>query len=327
MSKFIGAIVALLLIISGGYFYNQNRSAASTKTIRIGLNPWPGYEFFYLAEKKGFFTKMGVNAKVIEYNSLEDVRHGFEKGQIDIMNSTIIELLLSEERSQKKPKAFFISDFSNGGDVIIANKNIANIKQLKGKKIAVEPNSLGLYMLSRALQKNNMSLKDITMVGMTQLNMEKVMNDDTIAAIVSYPPVSINVMRDIKGTHKIFTSADIPGEIIDIASAEESFLNNRSADVKKIIQAWDMAVAFHKINPDEANQIMAEREQISAAEFAEVLGDMRILTSKEQKQYFASGGPVEVAIEEASAILVESGYVRKKIMGKKMLKPVFVEAN
>jgi len=57
--------------------------------LRIGFNPWPGYEFIYLAKVKGFYEANDIDVKLVELNALGDVRRAFERGQIDIMASTM----------------------------------------------------------------------------------------------------------------------------------------------------------------------------------------------------------------------------------------------
>jgi ABC-type nitrate/sulfonate/bicarbonate transport system substrate-binding protein len=39
-------------------------AAKPVKVIRIGINPWPGFEFLYLAEQKGFFKEESLNTMV-----------------------------------------------------------------------------------------------------------------------------------------------------------------------------------------------------------------------------------------------------------------------
>ena len=59
--------------------------------LRIGINAWPGYEFLYLAQEKGFFREAGVEVQLIEFNSLSDVRRSFERNQIDGFAGTMVE--------------------------------------------------------------------------------------------------------------------------------------------------------------------------------------------------------------------------------------------
>src|SRR5437667_11275229 len=93
--------------------------------LRIGINAWPANEFLFLAQEKGFFAAQGVDVRLIEYSSLGDVRRAFDRGQLDGMTATLVELLQSREGSRPAPRAFMATNVSNGADVIVARGEIA----------------------------------------------------------------------------------------------------------------------------------------------------------------------------------------------------------
>ena len=94
--------------------------------LRIGINAWPGNEFLFLAQEKGFFAAEHVDVRLIEYSSLGDVRRAFDRGQLDGMTATLVELLQSREGTRRAPRAFMATDVSNGADVIVARGEIAS---------------------------------------------------------------------------------------------------------------------------------------------------------------------------------------------------------
>src|SRR5947199_7424699 len=119
--------------------------------LRIGINPRPGNEFLFLAQEKGFFAAQGVDVRLIEYSSLGDVRRAFDRGQLDGMTGTVVELLQSREGTRRAPRAFMATGVSNGADVIVARGEIASVAALAGKRVAAEGEAPGLFMLARAL--------------------------------------------------------------------------------------------------------------------------------------------------------------------------------
>ena len=62
-------------------------------TLRVGINPWPGYEFLYLAQEKGFYRDAGLDVRLVEFSSLADTRRAYERGQINAIGTTVIEVL------------------------------------------------------------------------------------------------------------------------------------------------------------------------------------------------------------------------------------------
>ncbi len=51
----------------------------SGPTLRVGLNPWPGYEVLFIAEHVDYFRDEGVAVRLIEFTSLSDCRRAYER--------------------------------------------------------------------------------------------------------------------------------------------------------------------------------------------------------------------------------------------------------
>jgi len=253
----------------------------SQKTIRLGINPWPGYEFLYLAAQKDFFKKEGLDIELVELAALADIKRAFEHGRIDAMASTIIEAVEVSLNSDQKIDIVLIPDFSNGGDVIIANKPLTSIAELKGKKIGVELGLLGSFILSQALAKNDLSLDDVTMLNVEQLNAKNQLSLENVAAMVTYPPFATEILRQ-DSVNQIFSTADIPGDVIDVVVVRENALLNPTQWQQKLFSAWQRALDFAKSNPDEAYKIMAEREGISVEEFQAALTGVSVIEKDQQ---------------------------------------------
>lgn len=285
------------------------------QSIRIGTNPWPGYEFLYLAQEKGFFKDIGVDVEIVEFSSLGDVRRAYEQEQIDGFGGTLIELIQARANTQRRPQVVMATDFSNGADVILGRPEIESMQQLRsgpgalyGKKVGVEVGSLGVYMLHRALQQAGMTLGEIQIVPMAQLNQEQAFLDGGLDATVTYPPVSTRLSR-FSGINKLFGSDDIPGEVVDILAIDQALIEQRPQDVEKVIAAWDRALDYAKTDTETAYHIMAERERITSEEFADSLKGIKTLTSRQQLDLFDAGGTLETAIAETYRVLKETKQI------------------
>ena len=282
-------------------------------TVKIGLNPWPGYEFLYLAQVKGFFEDEGVHVKLIELGSLGDCRRSFEKDRIHIMTGTNIELLQVRTTVKKSAQDFYITDYSNGGDVILARQGINDIKQLKGKRIAAEANSLNVYILHRALELNSLKISDVEIVYLDQQEMEKAFAENKVDAVVSYPPVSVNVQNKFKTT-QLFSSKDIPLEVLDILVADEEYIKSHPNEIKAVIRAVARAVEYASKNKDEAYGIMAKREKVSVEEFKSILeNDIKIVPANEQYDYLSKGAVVEQALRKTFEVMKAAKMIRGEI--------------
>ena len=288
--------------------------------LRIGINPRPGNEFLFLAQEKGFFAAQGVDVRLIEYSSLGDVRRAFDRGQLDGMTGTVVELLQSRDATPRAPRAFMVTDISNGSDMILAHGSIASVSELAGKRVAAEPESVGMFMLARALARQGMPFSAVAVVATDQTDMAKNLDSGWVDAAVTYPPVSFEIMQ-IPATRTVFSSADIPGEVVDVVALAADVLERRVDDAARIVRAWDQSLAYAAEHPDEARELMASRERISVEDFGAALAGIKLLSAGEQRPLFEPGGPLARAIGASAGTLREAAQIRSGSAGTECLAP------
>ncbi len=291
---------------------------------RVGINAWPGYEFIYLAQEKGFYRDEGLEARVIEFSSLADCRRAFERGQIDALGATVVEVLQASDQSDRTPQIIQIVDTSHGADVIIAQPGITNAAGLRGRKIGVELASVGVYVLARGLETIGLSLGDVTAVSMDQTSMEAAFRRHELDAMVTYPPFSIKLQRD-RLADTLFSSAEIPGEVIDVIAADAEVIRHRPRDIERFVRAYQKAIRYARDHPAEAHAIMARREGITPEEFAASLTDgIRILAPADQAEYLRPNGRLSKVIDRTDRILRQSNQINGTDRRAHLVSPTLV---
>jgi len=297
-------MVAPLLLILGTWGCLKETG----KPIRIGINPWPGYEFLFLADEMGFFRDEGVAVKLVEFNSLSDVARAFERGQVDGMASTMIEVVQVDQRTERAPRVFLVTDFSNGGDVLVASAGVRGLRDLAGKRVAVDPASLSTYIVARALDAAGLGLDDVTLVAMDQALVARAIKTGEVDAVSTYPPFSFDILS-ADGPHVIFSSAQIPDEVLNVVSLAQSVIDARAPEVTGIIRAWDRALAYARSNPDEAHDFMARREGITIAQLREGMRGLKLMSSRDQAALFADPGPIDRVARRVVDVLRATGQI------------------
>lgn len=274
-------VLILFLAIALGAFYYQSKQV-NIPELNLGINPWPGYALLHIADEKGFFKEEGLQVKVSEISSLSDVRRAFERGQLDLYTSTVVEVLEIEARRPGASKIVLFPDFSNGGDVIVTfNDEIKTLKDLEGKVLGYEQSSLGLYLVNRALASAGVNESKVKLYSTEQLYMRDAFEQGHIDAMVSYPPYSVEILKN--GGHTIFTTAEIPHEVLDTVSVRASLLQKYPEISSRLLNAWEKSLNFYLSNEDEALEIMASRIGMSANEVKESLTGIQLLTMQQQK--------------------------------------------
>ncbi len=279
-------------------------SLAPKPPLRIGIDLWPGYEIMTLAHSLGFFRAEGLEVELVEYDSLSDARRALESGKVDAIGVTTIDLVfIITNNDSKSARVWWVFDYSNGADMIIAPKGIRSVAELKGKPVGVEVGSLGVYLLGRALEISGLQFEDVKPVPTHQLAMKEKLESGRIAAAVSYPPTSVELLKGGKN-HILFDSRQIPGEVIDILAVDTETVRTRAADLAAFDRALNRAWIYLKTNREDAIKRMAQRERMSEKEFEQFLSDgIELIPPEDQAAFLKKGGPVDLAISRSAKYL------------------------
>lgn len=307
--------MALLCLLLSGC-----KPQMAAEPLMIGVNSWPGYEFARLAREKGFYEAEGVKVRLVEFHSLAETRRAYERVQLDGMFSTIIEVLQVNQSRTRQPVVTMVTDYSDGADQVLARSDIKSIRGLRGARVGLEIGSLNVYLLARALETARLGLGDVTLINLPQNELLAAYKKGEIDAAVTYPPVSIELEKALKA-RRLFTSAEIPGEVLDVLSFEASVLASRGAEVRAVLRAYARAQKFAKDHPDEAFPIMAAQEGITTEEFAGALrSGIRLVTGEEQERYFAQGSPLYRSIEAAGKVMLETRQLTQPVVAGGLLR-------
>ena len=124
--------------------------------LRVGLNPWPAYEFLYLAQEKGFYRAEGIEVRLVEFNSLSDARRAYERGQINVLASTVIEVLQARDNSPRSPQIVQVVDYHRA--IAYTRQNPADAHRIMAEREGLTPEEFraaltgGIQLLSESDQ-------------------------------------------------------------------------------------------------------------------------------------------------------------------------------
>ncbi len=277
-------------------------SEAPSQPLRVGINPWPGYAPLFLAADKGFFAEEGVEVELVELSSLADVRRAFERGQTDGMASSLVEVLDADRNSDRAPVIALMADYSNGADVILAKRDITGIAALKGQRIGLEPGSLNRFILARALAQGGLTMDEVEIVSLPQLALQEAVEADAVDAVVTYPPISTGIEQTGLFA-QMFSSAEMPGEVVDVVSFDRETALRRTSDIDAFVRAWGRAVDEMRQNPKESYQIIGRHIGMSAKDLEDTYRGIEVISADRQAEFLRSDGPLADGIQTLSAIL------------------------
>lgn len=280
--KVLVVTLAALMIGSG---LSACSESDNNKPVRIGTNVWPGYEPLYLARDTGLYDKTKV--QLVEYPSASGVIRALKSRSIEAAALTLDEVLVLLQHDIPL-HAVLVLDISHGGDVIIAKPNFPDFKQLRGKRVGVEGSALGAYVLSRALDINAMSIDDITIVQLEADEHERSYTEDMVDAVVTFEPTRTNLLN--QGGMEVFTSREIPGEIVDVLVVHADAITQSPNNIRHIVDGWFKALDKLKNDPQASGAIIAQRLGISPDEALASFEGLHLPDRAENKMLLSGPG-------------------------------------
>ena len=278
--------------------------------VKIGVSDWPGWVAWYVAEQKGYFKKYGADVKLVWFANYTDSISALSAGQLDGNSQTWSDTMAPLAKGIAL-KTILVNDNSAGNDALMVGPKIKSFADLKGKKIALEEFSISHFILTMALAKNGMSLKDVKVVNLTAGDAAAAFIAGRVDAAVVWNPWVNKIQASGKGK-PLFTSKDLPGMVPDLLVVKEASLKANRKDFVGMIRAWYDTEAFLRANPDEAAKIMSKVVGMEAKEYKLYLPGTKFFDQKANLQAF---GPAT----DATSLLGVAPTIAKFLLDNKLM--------
>lgn len=253
---------------------------ATKKTpFRIAYTKWWGDYTVIIADKKGFFTKHGVEVKPVYYDVFSKALPDLASGQLDGGTFTIGDTL--NINSHTNLTAVGMSD-DGGANVIVGQPGITNISDLRGKSIGVIIGSAHELIIENMLASAGLNTNDVNYVDVDPENVLKEIKKNNIQAGLTWEPYSTAAIS--AGYPMLYTSDQFAGLFGDVIVFRRDVVLERPEDIRNYLKAWYEAVDFRRKNPAESNQLIAFALNIPPEE---VQGDARLFTLSEAQAMYA----------------------------------------
>jgi NitT/TauT family transport system substrate-binding protein len=265
----------------------------------------------------GYLDRQAV--QLVEYPSASEVSRAFRNQAIDGMVISLDELfVLAVDGLQ--PKVVVIVDVSNGADVVVGRSGMRAMKDLKGKRVAVESAALGAFVLSRALALNGMQASDVSIVHLETNEHPAAFERGQVDGAVTFDPYRTQLLG--AGAQTLFDSSQIPGEIVDLLAVRASVLEKNPQAVQILLTGWFKALAYLERAPKDAAARMAVREQITGEQFLQALQGLRVPSRADNLQMLAGATPgLVVSGRQLMTLMVQAKLLRSTLEIEGLLAP------
>jgi NitT/TauT family transport system substrate-binding protein len=295
--------IAIVAILSAAGCLQESRPA-----LRVGTSIWPGYEPMYLAQSLGSYDPKQI--QVIDFPSAVEVTRAYRNGAIDVAALTADEALSVAATDPDTNKIILIADFSSGADCILMQPHYTKFAQLKDLRVGVESNALGGYVLMRALELHSMRIGDIRPVTMSQDEHVLAFEEERIDAVVTAEPMCSRLSAS--GASVVFTSKEIPGEVVDTIVTRVEFVKTRREALLHFTRGWFDAIDYMKREPQAAAERIAIHERISPEAFLAASQGLELLDRAGNLRLLNSGG-ISKSLTSLSQTMLSHGLVQAPV--------------
>lgn len=335
MKKTLALITASLMAVpvilsgcsqSGGTSSSTASEGKYTGTITLGMSSWIGYAPLYVAQEKGFFKKEGANVEIKTIQSAGDRKSALASDKIQGMASTVDTHVMTKAAGVDITQVLAL-DTSSGGDGVIAKKDIATFKDLKGKTVALDTTGGASYFwFCYLLKKNGMTLSDVKVQNMGAGDAGAAFVAGKVDAAVTWQPWLTKAQNTSFGK-VLVSSSETPGIIVDSLGMRGDFVKKYPKSVQAIVNGWYDALAYAKTDADDANTIMGKAMGETKDEFVAQLSDVTFYDKEGNVSYFGTSskkGQIYEVSQSASDLWYSLKLIDSKVSPDSIINGSFV---
>lgn len=263
--------------------------------INISLDEWIGWKSVIDANgglettKGSIYDELGIKVKIHILNDATQSSNALIKGDLDGSGYTVNRYAFLYPKFKENDVDVimpYVTNFSSGGDGIIAKEGINSVEDLVGKKIAVPRYSEAQTLVEWLLAKSDLSNKDVTKIRENMIMFDtpddaaKAFFAGEVDAAATWQPY-LSQAQDTTGAKLLFSTKTAQSIILDGIVFRKDFVDNNEEDVRKFIEgalkAADVyTTAFTPIK-DSMPLFATETDENIVA----IAGDAKLATHKE----------------------------------------------
>lgn len=278
-------------------------------SVYSGWMPW-GY-----ATEKGIIDKWakkyGIQIELIQMNDYIESINQYTAGEYDGCAMTNMDALTIPAANGVDTTAIILGDYSNGNDSILLKKG-TKFEDIKGQNVNLVELSVSHYLLARALDIHGMSERDVKVVNTSDADAAASFKTaDVTAAAVWNPQLSI-ILSQAPAPIQVFTSKEIPGEIIDMMTIKTEVLNANPALGKALTGAWFETLQLMSADNEQAKlarTFMAEHSGTDLAGYDAQLKLTEIFYTPEAAHKFATDKTLYTTMDKVRLFSFDKGLL------------------
>ena len=277
-------------------------------SIYVGWMPWGYAEDTGIVDK--WAEKYGISIEVTQFNDYVESINQYTAGAYDAVTLTNMDGLSIPAAGGVDTTAVIVGDFSNGNDAVFI-KNGTTLADIAGRDVNLVEFSVSHYLLARALESVGLSERDVNVINTADPDMVGAFQTEDVTAMVTWNPM-VSEIAQLPEAVKVFDSAQISGEIIDLMVANTQVLADNPNFGKALAGIWYETVTLMTSDTPEGAQARAAMGAASGTDqagFEAQLAATTLFADPAVAVAFTSSGDLGATMDLVRAFLFDKGLL------------------
>jgi NitT/TauT family transport system substrate-binding protein len=249
--------------------------------------------------------------QIADYPTPSELMLSFQNSALDAITVTLDDVARLASYGHNA-RIIAVLTYSQGADALLGREDLPDVRSLRGKTIAFEADTLGAYLLARALDKHDVLPAEVTLRSSRADRLNRFFSMSLADAVVTYEPYRSSLIR--AGAKVLFDSAEIPGEVVNVLVTRAELLPQNLPALRHLVAAWNRGVEYLKASPRAAAEVVARRERSTTELFVASLRLLRFAGVDESRRALArDGGELAKVLQKTAGFMLAQNLLPKAV--------------
>ena len=262
--RLLSTFLLLALLVPAGHV-----AAADVPTLKIGYLPITHSLAVVVADHLNAGKYKNLKVEPVKFSSWPELLDAYNSGQVQAVSELLVLALAGAEKGIPES---VVALSHRHGDILTVSKEINSVKELKGKRVAI-PHRMSVHniLLSQALKKEGLTLKDVEWIEMPPPDMPAALARGDIKGFIVAEPFGTKAIQAGFGK-ELLNAKDIwPNYICCGLVFNPNFVKTYPGAAKEYVESFAAAGKFIDANRKEAIRIARKYINIDEKVFEEAL--------------------------------------------------------
>lgn len=327
LTPFAKILIGLIIIGVVGYAAYKYLPEGGSGELRVhlvtysGMAPGPYFNAGMAPNAESRYQKeYGLKVKFTVMDVIPDAIQAWKTGQLDILVLTVDSYPIGlQELLPLKPRIFYLTDKSQGADVILATSEVKSMANLAGRKVGFVPGTPSQWLLLNMLRAAGMTMRDVQAIEFMEVPQAfKAFETGQLDAAVGWSPDDQAVLERVPGAHVLKSTKEASEMLFGIMFCSQNLIEKRGKEVQSFIEGWMKGAAELNTQPaarSRAARIMTAGYSGTSEDYwMATFDNVRFATYGDNRAFFGlnpsyKGVTAEMVYDEAGKAYQELGLV------------------